>query len=262
MGGSPTRSVNRRGERGARHTGLGRERCDGPGVRRVVLQHAQRGTDDRIAGGVVPRGRLRLRTREPRPQDRDQEQVEQAVEHDLLAGLVLRDLGRQQGNERRVSDVAAVHDQTRERAQQPLTDLARVEVRADEHHHRAIGVVAPGAHTEVHRLGEILTVGRRAALARMDHDLRRRARVVGEEVRLRPAGDDDVAGTEPGAVTVVEHHPRLAVNHRHQRERRFVLHPDRPRRVHDRAQHEGAPRPRSVQQADECVHRNIVDAWT
>ena len=41
----------------------------------------------------------------------------------------------------------------------------------------------------------------------------------------RPAGDDDVAGTEPGAVTVVEHHPRLAVHHRHQRERRFVLRP-------------------------------------
>jgi hypothetical protein len=49
----------------------------------------------------------------------------------------------------------------------------------------------------------------------MDHDLRRRARIVGEEYGSGPR-DDDVAGTEPGAVTVVEHHPRLAAHHRHQ----------------------------------------------
>jgi ABC-2 type transport system permease protein len=47
-------------ERGARDVRGQRERGDGPGVRGVVLQHAQRAADDRVAVGAVPRRRLRV----------------------------------------------------------------------------------------------------------------------------------------------------------------------------------------------------------
>ena len=56
---------------------------------------------------------------ERRAQRGDQEQVEQAVEHHLLAGLLLDDLGREQRHDRTVPLVGPEHDDRRQRVQEP-----------------------------------------------------------------------------------------------------------------------------------------------
>ena len=84
IGGSPTRSLKRRAS-AARETPAARASSAPSRGPPGVVQHAQGGPDDRVGVGPIPRGRLGLGTREPRAQDGDQQQVEQAVEHGLLA---------------------------------------------------------------------------------------------------------------------------------------------------------------------------------
>jgi len=64
------------------------------------VDQPQRPADHWVAVGAVPAGSVRVLAREPRAQDGDQEQVEQAVEHGLLARVVLDDLVREKPQER------------------------------------------------------------------------------------------------------------------------------------------------------------------
>ena len=100
----------------------------------------------------------------------------------------------------------------------------------------------------------LVAVGRGAALAGVDDDLRRRGRVVGDRVRLGPADDRDVAGRSRGGSPssgTIHASPRTIG---HERERRLVLDPQRPGRIHDRAQQEGAAGAGAVEEAGERVH--------
>ena len=90
--------VEAAGERGAGDAGAAGERLDRPRVGGVVVQGLDRGADDRIGLRAVPAGRVG--GREVGAQRGDQQQVEQAVEHRLLARLVLDDLVGQQLHER------------------------------------------------------------------------------------------------------------------------------------------------------------------
>ncbi len=72
-------------ERRARDADLVGQRGDRPRPRRVVMDEPQRGPDDGVGVGAVPAGRAGVGTGEPGTQDGDQQQVEQPVEHGLLA---------------------------------------------------------------------------------------------------------------------------------------------------------------------------------
>ena len=102
MGGSPTSSVKRRASVCARDPGRGGERADRPGPRRVVVQKLQCPADERVRVRGVPGRRLTVRPGEPGAQSGDQQQVEQPVQHGLLAGLVAAQLGGEQRRDRRV----------------------------------------------------------------------------------------------------------------------------------------------------------------
>ena len=195
IGGSPTSSLKRRASaardtparvrparppstdargRGAAGAGPGRR----PGRRR-------RGT----SAGASASGRANHAR-----SDGDQQQVEQAVEHGLLPGSSLTISSASSPTSGLSQASCAQHEQRRQRAQQPPADLAVELVGAGEHHGRPVGRVAPRAHAEVHHLRQLLAVGRRAALAGVDHGLRRGGRVVGDRVGLGAADDGDVAG--------------------------------------------------------------------
>ena len=85
IGGSPTSSVKRRAS-AARETPVSAaSSATVQGWAGVVVEQPQRAADDRVAVGAVPGGRLGVGPCEPCAQDGDQQQVEQPVEHDLLA---------------------------------------------------------------------------------------------------------------------------------------------------------------------------------
>src|SRR6185437_15607187 len=121
-------------------------------------------------------------------------------------------------------------------------------------------VVAPGTDAEVHGLGEILAVRGGAVVSRMDHDLRWGGRVVGEDVRIRPAHDRDVARPQPYRLTLVGNCPRVPARDGHESERRAVLDAHGPGRLHDHAEQERPARPWPVQETRECIHTLSVDA--
>ena len=87
--------------------------------------------------------------------------------------------------------------QRRQRAQQPPADLALELVGAGQHHGRAVGAVAPGAHAQVRASAQLWPVGVVQRWPGWMIDLRRRGGVVGDRVRLGPAHDRDVAAAEP-----------------------------------------------------------------
>ena len=122
----------------------------------------------------------------------------------------------------------------------------------------AVGIVAPRAHAESHRLRQLDAVGRRAALLR--DGSRPAAAVPGSSANTYGSGPR-VMATSPAPRCTRRRRRRARPTPRRrtigdQGERSLVLDPDRPRRVHDRAQDEGAARPRSVEQAGEGVHRH------
>ena len=136
--------------------------------------------------------------------DGDQQQVEQPVEHRLLARLVLDDLVGQQRDERAVPGVVAQHEQRRQRAQQPPADLAVELVGAGQHHRRAVARRCPTCA----RRGRIICAssspsgvvqrwpGWMTACGAV-------AGIVGDGVRVGPADDGDVAAAEPHRRAVV-----------------------------------------------------------
>jgi len=78
-------------ERRPRHADLGREGRDRPWLGGIFVHETDRTPNDRIALGSVPRWLLGLGSSEPSPQHPDEQQIEQAVEHGRLTGLVLHD---------------------------------------------------------------------------------------------------------------------------------------------------------------------------
>jgi uncharacterized protein YbjT (DUF2867 family) len=88
----------------------------------------------------------------------------------------------------------------------------------------------------------------------MDHHLRCGGRIVGDEVRVRAARDQHVTLVEVHRHAAIGHHPGVATHHRHQAQRRLVLHPQRPRRVEHGPDEEGVAGPRPVEQPGQRVH--------
>jgi len=242
------------GEGSPRHAGLAGQARDGPRLRRVVLQHPQGPADHRVALGPVPAGRLRLMTGQPRAQHRDEQQVEQPVEDRLLPRLVPGDLPAEHRQERRVPLVGRHDHEPGQDRQQLPADLAVPLVGADQHGGRPRRAVPPGAHAEAHRLSEMLAVRGGAVLPGVDDHLGLGGRVAGEGVRVGAADDRDAARLEPDGRGVVGDHPGVPAHHRHQRQRRPVLDPHRPGRVHLHQQRERASGTWAVKQATEDIH--------
>ena len=103
-------------QRSARDSRAGGQAGDRPRMRGVVVHHVQRPTDDRVAGGAVPSGYVCARSCERRSEGGNQQQVEQPVEHDLLARFVLDDLVGQQRDDRAVPRLRAEDGQLGGRA--------------------------------------------------------------------------------------------------------------------------------------------------
>lgn len=229
-------------------------------MRGIVLHQPQHPPHDRIRQRRVPGGWLRLGPGEPGPEGRDDQQVQQPVQDDLLPRLVAHDLLHQERGQRALPHVGGERQQRRQRVQEPVADLALHQIRPDEDHRPAVEPVAPGAHPEVHGAVQGPPVGVAAFRAGQDQCLRGRTGVVGAGVGVGAAGDGEVAGAQPDPFARVGHDPGVATDHQHDRQRRPVLHPHRPRRVETRTDHEGATRPRSFQQACQSVHTASVDA--
>jgi hypothetical protein len=198
--------------------------------------------------------------REPVAQHADHEQVEQPVEHRLLPGLVADDLG---GEERHHGAVplALVHDEQRgQGAQEAPADLAVELVGADKHHCGPIRGVAPRADAQAPAVLEQRPVDQAPAdLAGQDRDLGLCRGIVRHRVGVRAAHQRDVAVAKEHRVALVGQHPGLAADHRDDRQRRLVDDPQRPRRIHARAQQERLPGARAVEEAGYRVHRRILD---
>jgi hypothetical protein len=186
-----------------------------------------------------------------RAQDGDQQQVEQAVQHGLLARLVLDDLVGEQRHERRVD---AVDDQRRQRAQQPAADLPRRLVDARHQDRLTFGGVAPRARAEVVQEIERLPVRLRAALAGVDQRLDGRREVVGDRVRARAAGDRHVPRVQPDGFLAVAVDQRRAAHGGDHREWRLVLDAQAPGRIEREPEQERAAGARAVEKSGDGVH--------
>ena len=203
--------------------GRGGERADRPRPRRVVVQQLQRPADERVRVGRVPGGRLRVGPGEPRPQRGDQQQVEQPVQHGLLAGLVAAELRGEQRRDRRVPLGPVQHERGRQGAQQARADLAVQRVRAREERRRTVRVVSPRPDAEPHGVGEVVSGGVAAVAAGADEQVRRAVRVVRDDVVVGAAGDDRVARRERDrSVQAGVDEPGAAVEHGEDRQRRLV----------------------------------------
>ena len=124
----------------------------------VVLHQAQGRADDGVGLRGVPAGRLGAGAVEPGAEQADQQQVEQPVEHGLLAGSVADDLVAEQVDERRVELVGAQHQRARERPEQPAGHLALGLVDAGEQHRLPDRAVAPAADALAHLLDHDVAV--------------------------------------------------------------------------------------------------------
>ena len=114
----------------------------------------------------------------------------------MLTRFVLGDLVREQTEQGRAPLLARQDDVRRQRLDQSSAELALVLVGADEEHRRSVRVVAPRSHAEIHLLAEVVPIGCRAVLARMDHHLGRGRRIVREHIRLVAPQERDVASHE------------------------------------------------------------------
>lgn len=88
------------------------ERGDRPGMSGVAVDQPQDRADDGVAVGSVPRRRIRVRAGEPRAEDVDQQEIQEPVEHEVLARLVAHGLLFEQRHQRG-SGVGGVRDQQR-----------------------------------------------------------------------------------------------------------------------------------------------------
>lgn len=221
---------------------------------RLVVQEAHRPADHGVAVCGIPAGDLLRRVTEPPADHADQEEVEEPVEHRVLAWVVAADLVVEHRHQRCGPRPSVEDDRLRERSQHPCAELAAQLVAAHEHLGGPVGVVAPGAHPEVEVGGDVPAVGGGAAPAVTADDRRRQVGLAGQGDRVGALGQEHRAGGEEPTVTGVGGGPRRPPDRRDQAERRVVSHADGPRRLHDGAEEERAPPPRGVQQRGQHVH--------
>ncbi|KNE83473.1 hypothetical protein ADZ36_05190 [Streptomyces fradiae] len=198
MGGSPTSPVKRRA-RTARETPAA-DASD-------ATVHASPGRSCSCRRARPTTGSLPARNQSGAPlpgsvsQERrnvDEQQVQEPVEDHLLADVLLVQLGGQHADQRGPRRRGGLDQQRRQAGEQPAPDLAGCLVGAAEHHRRSRAVwLAPGAHPQRHRLGDVLPVAGVAALVRADGDVRPCRRVVDERVRLGAAQHRHVPGLQP-----------------------------------------------------------------
>ena len=188
------------GERGPRHPGLRGERGDRPGVGGIVLDQPQHPADDGVRR--APRTRRAASASgpgEPGAQRGDDQQVEQPVQDDLLARLVLDDLLREQRRERALPHVGGAATSSGGSASRsrplisPCTRYVPISITV-EPSVRSPQVRTPRSMVAVERPA----VGVAALAARQDQRLRRGVGVVGAGVRVGAAGDGEVAGAAAG----------------------------------------------------------------
>ena len=260
MGGSPTSSLKRRASAARDTPASRRERGDGP-------RGAGSWCSSRSAGRP-PGRRWRGTTPGPRASGRANQARSAAISSRSSSrsstaswpGSSCTISAASRATSGWSQSSAAQDEQRRQRVEQPPADLAVERVGAGEQHRRAAGAVAPGAHAEAHHVGSSLAVGRRADLAGVDDDLRRRGRVVGDRVRLGSADDGDVAAAERTGA------PSSGTTHASPRTRATTVSGASSWMRSDhggsmlRAQQERRPRPRSVEQSGDRIHRPIVDA--
>jgi hypothetical protein len=137
-----------------------------------------------------------------------------------------------------------------------LAEFAVALVGADQDFGRPVRVVAPRTYPEVHGLGEVLAARARAALAGEHDRMYRSHGIIGERVRVGTANDGRAADIQVNGRVPVHRDPRVASHDRDDRQGRTVLDAHAPGWPHDRAQGEGTPSPRTVEQAAERVHRS------
>src|SRR5205823_3809318 len=152
--------------------------------------------DDGVVVGAVPGRRIVAGLGEPGAERGNQQQVEDPVKNGLLPGDVFADLLGEQRYQRALPVLRPQHEPRWERGEQAAADLAGDRVGAGEHDQRAVGARTPGADADVAEFGEVFAVGGPAFLAGVDDGLRRGSRVVGDQIRVGPPDDREVAGPE------------------------------------------------------------------
>ena len=134
------------------------------------------GHADAAHGRRRPPGRRGFLACEPGAQARDEQQVEQSVEHRLLAREIALHLGHGQIHHRAQGALVGYHDDRRQGGQHALRDAAGDPVAAGEHGGRGIPGVTAGPRGQREVLGQRLPGGGGARAARVD-DVPSRTRV-------------------------------------------------------------------------------------
>ena len=163
--------------------------------------------------------------------DGDDERIEQAVEQACLSRPLPVDLRGEQVDQWGAPVGRPRHDVRRQCREQSATDLAHALVGPDQHPRGAVGGVAPRADALAHRQLEALPIGRLASLAGVDHGLgsrsARSATTYGSGPRTRSTSPSaSGTGSPPSGMN-----DAVAGGEGDDRQRRPVLHPDRPGRV-------------------------------
>ena len=238
-------------EGSARQPDTRRQRLDGPRAFGLLLDGAERASDQ-----VVPRGSGRRR--EHGPHAAHDQQVEQPIDDGDLPGSVTDDLLREQADQCRLE--VPNHQFDRQLRQQQGADRGLLLVGADQHDRRVIRArVAPGSEVEFHVRGKEPTIRIDADLAGEDADVLGCLGTVGEGVRRRAADHHDVTRTHL-CRTVMAGERRPTTRHHHDSQRRTVLDRDRPRAVEHRLERKRALGTGPVDKSTHSIH--AVDART
>ena len=222
------------GQPGPGDTDVAGQRRHGPWLRRLVVEQREGLGGHRVVRAVQPGRRGDVGGGAPVLDDGDDERIEQTVEKTGLSRPLPVDLRGEQVDQRGAPVGRPRHDVRRQGREQPAPDLAHALVGPDQHRRGAVGGVAPRADALAHRQLEALSVGRLAALAGVDHGLGRAVGAVRDDVRLGAADKEHVTRGQRDRVAAVRDEPRRAGGEGDDRQRRPVLHPDRPRRSHRR----------------------------
>lgn len=145
------------------------------------MQRTQRTSDHRVDVGAVPHRGVRLRPGEPGPHSGDQQQVEQAVQHGLLAGIVLGGLRREQ-REGFLTDLVRSG-----RLAFPAGEVAEPFIDAGD-----VAEVAAAALTEDRHVGQVYEVTGPRLLTFTDVAAEL-SRAIGRPVRYQPISFDEFA---------------------------------------------------------------------
>ena len=230
------------------------QRCHGPGLRRPVVEHREGLGGHPVVRAVQPRRRRDVGGGAPVLDDGDDERIEQAVEQAGLSRSLPVHLRREQVDQWRAPVGRPRHDVRRQCREQPATDLADALVGPDQHPRGAVDGVAPRADALAHRQREALPIGCLASLAGVDHGQRSRVGAVRDDVRLGAADQEHVTLGQRDRVAAVRDERRRAGGEGDDRQRRPVLHPDRPGRTHRDPEQEGAAGTGRVEKDAERIH--------